>query len=45
MLPSTNKEVRVMKSYETPTIDISELKGSDVITVSIGDTPIIEWWW
>ena len=34
-----------MKTYESPILVISELESSDIITVSIGDSPIIEWVW
>jgi len=34
-----------MKAYEEPIIVISEIKTSDIITTSIGDTPYVEFDW
>ena len=34
-----------MKSYETPYVAVITTCASDVITASLGDTPIIEWVW
>ena len=32
-----------MKSYETPSLTL--ITACDIITASVGDTPIIEWVW
>ncbi len=34
-----------MKIYETPIIEISDVLSSDIITLSVGDTPLtsLEW--
>ena len=34
-----------MKTYDTPTIVLTEVDTTDTITVSIGSAPIIEWVW
>ena len=34
-----------MKNYEAPILTVSEIDAADVIAVSVGDSPIIEWVW
>ena len=34
-----------MKIYETPTIEITSLELQDILTVSTGETPEVEYEW
>jgi hypothetical protein len=34
-----------MKNYEAPVIEITSLEVQDVLTVSTGDTPFVEFEW
>ena len=34
-----------MKNYEAPTIEISDVLSSDIITLSVGDAPLTSYEW